>query len=83
MNSDLENNLEDRCNPRRTHALNEVTDEPERSLACPPKACGTPSNGPLLEWLQSLTEILAYAHRQGVIHRDLKPSNIPLSAVRG
>lgn len=40
---------------------------------------GLPPVHQAVEWLATLAETLAYAHRRGVVHRDIKPANILVS----
>ena len=40
------------------------------------KRNGPPSVELAVDWLATLAETLAFAHRRGIIHRDIKPANI-------
>jgi serine/threonine-protein kinase len=37
---------------------------------------GTADRATRTAWLRSLAEVLAYAHKNGIIHRDVKPENL-------
>jgi eukaryotic-like serine/threonine-protein kinase len=48
----------------------------EKWIQLNPPVSGQLNESTAVNWLQQITEILNYIHKQGFFHRDIKPSNI-------